>query len=100
MVSGTPVPEPLRGEMLQRAAALRRDIDALVEAFWLEPQTREASRLLEAAFSVRWSDLEDTRPDRLRRYGLLAPESERVLGGTVDRMCRHLRALIALARST
>ena len=53
--------------------AVREHIQVLVDRFALPVQRYYARRVVVAEMSTAWANLEDTRPERLRRYGEVHP---------------------------
>ena len=44
-------------------------------------------------FTLLWCDLEDSRPQKLRRYGALNPQADEVLGPSIQRLIELMLAM-------
>jgi len=83
--------------ILDLAGRLRTEIAALAAQFELEPEVVSTRRTIAGRFSLEWSALEGTRPDKLRRYGRVDPALEAALGPGLDRPISLTREVFALA---
>jgi hypothetical protein len=63
-------------------------------AFGLEIQREDARHSLYSAFSRLWADLEDTRPQKLIRFGPIAPAASSQLAPLIDRLLELNQAFI------
>jgi hypothetical protein len=43
-------------------------------------------RTVMAEYTLLWSDLEDTQPRKLRAYGTINPQAQRILGPRIQRL--------------
>ncbi len=89
--------DSLRKELLGQVAHMKQQISSLVNTLGLQPEDQSCRRHLLSILSVRWSDLEDTRPHRLRGYGALSPELsdllEEKITGLIQILCRMMGQL-------
>jgi hypothetical protein len=76
----------------QRAALLRlvqhvlQEVAALAADYRLEVTEESLVRSTMGEFTLLWCDLEDSRPQKLRRYGAIHPQADEVLGPSIQRL--------------
>ena len=80
-------------EALEQLATTR--LRALRDALDLERKTEDPRRKLYSAFSLLWSDLEDIKPRKLERYGVLNPEAAEILGAGIQELVQLSQAFAA-----
>ncbi len=78
--------EQQRSELLGLLAQLREKVAQLAAEYGLEAQEDNLVRTIKAEFSLLWSDLEDTRPKKLRNYGEMHPRAHDLLGPQVQEL--------------
>jgi hypothetical protein len=88
----------LRAELLHRIAQVRQKIAQLTRDYDLEAREDDLTRTIQAEFSLLWSDLEDTRPRKLRNYGDLHPRAKDVLGPQMQELIELVLAIDRAAR--
>lgn len=76
------------------ALALVRDANRLADMFNLETQDTSVRASLAGAFTVLWSDIEDSGPEHLAGYGPVSPEVGNLLDPEIKRLA-HLSLRIA-----
>lgn len=82
----TTLKEQQRSELLRLLSRLRERIAQLAGEYGLEAQEDDLVRTIKAEFSLLWSDLEDTRPKKLRNYGEMHPRAHDLLGPQVQEL--------------
>jgi hypothetical protein len=92
-----PTPEQ-RSALLQLAQHLRQEVAKLASDYHLEGGEQNLARTIMAEFSLLWSDLEDTRPQKLRAYGAVNPLAQTVLGPRIQRLIDLTLAIDSVAR--
>lgn len=94
----TNAPSPVQKEaFLHVARRVRAEIATLATEYQLEGNEEDFLRSVIGEFTILWSDLEDTRPQKLRRYGTVNPQAEDVLGPPVQRLITLMLALNDIA---
>lgn len=78
-----------RAELLRLIAQVRQHITQLTQDYGLEARQDDLTRTIMAEFSLLWSDLEDTRPKKLRNYGELHPRA-------IEQLDPQIQQLISL----
>jgi len=48
-------------------------------------------------FTLLWCDLEDSRPQKLRRYGAIHPQADEVLGPSIQQLIELVLAIDGVA---
>lgn len=84
----TPSPE-VRAATMELVAEARAEIAAAAAAFQIRPHERNGWQQIAAALASAWEVLEDTRPEKLRRYGPVRPE-------LAERLAPHIERLLEL----
>jgi len=89
----------LSEQQMTRLATLERatleQLSHARDVFGLEPHHEDARQGLYSAFSLLWADLEDTRPEKLRRYGAVDPDAQEQLAPQVMRLLELNQAFIS-----
>lgn len=65
---------------------LRQEIADLADECQLEAETVYAARVIQAEFSLLWSELEETHPRNLTNYGALRPQAGALLEPRIARL--------------
>jgi hypothetical protein len=78
--------ENQRAELLRLITQIRQKIAQLARDYGLEAREDDLARTVMAEFSLLWSDLEDTRPHKLRNYGELHPHARDILGPQIQEL--------------
>lgn len=79
--------------LLQLTRQVREEIAQLMFDYDLEPGEENFLRSVMGEFTLLWCDLEDTRPQKLRRYGAVHPQANDVLGPPIQRLIRLMLAI-------
>jgi hypothetical protein len=87
-----------RAELLQLIALVRQKLAQLTRDYDLEAREDDLTRIIQAEFSLLWSDLEDTRPHKLRNYGELHPRAKDILGPQMQELIEMVLAIDRAAR--
>lgn len=93
------LPDSLREGLLGQVAHMKQQIFSLINILGLQPEVQSCRRHLLSILSVRWSDLEDTRPHRLRSYGALSPELSDFLEERITSLIQILRQMMGQLNS-
>ena len=93
----TRIPPQRVNELLRLSAEARALIADLARKYHLEKQERNGARVIAGLLSVRWEALEDTRPEKLRRYGPVDPKLLPELGPPIERL---IQLVLAMERLT
>jgi hypothetical protein len=91
--------ERQRGELLHLTAQIRQLIGQMVRDYDLEAREDDLARTVTAEFSLLWSDLEDTRPHKLRNYGELEPRARDILGLQIQELVGLVLAIDGATRN-
>ena len=94
----TRIPPERSAELLRLSAEARTVIDDLARRYHLKKQERDGARVISALLSVRWESLEDTRPQKLHRYGAVDPKLVSELGPAIERLIDLVLAMEKLTR--
>lgn len=90
---------PERTAELSRLSTEARTLLAdLARRYHLEKQERDGARIISGLLSARWEALEDTRPQKMRRYGPVDPELVPELGPAMERLIDLVLAMERLTR--
>ncbi len=87
----------------QRAALLglvkhvRQEVAALAADYQLEVAEESFVRSTMGEFTLLWCDLEDSRPQKLRRYGAIHPQADEVLGPSIQQLIELVLAIDGVA---
>lgn len=73
-------------ELQRLASEAQQEIGVIASLCHLAPVKESARSILLGKLSVLWADLEDTRPEKLRRYGAVDSEAITALGPHLDRL--------------
>jgi hypothetical protein len=82
-----------RDDLLALIAAAGRQIAALANEWELAPERRDSRGAITAALSSCWEMLEDTRPEKLRRYGPVDPAVAERLGPQIAALVELVHAM-------
>ena len=90
------IPADTRSALVDQLAAVRAEIAHLAARFQLAIAPRSARQALAALLATGWQDLEDERPDKLRRYGPVDPAVIPALDASVSQLIWHIQTMQAL----
>ena len=90
------ISEDIQPELRANLVRLRAEIVRLAAEYQLGVEPNSASRRLVALLASSWQDLEDVRPAKLGRYGLLDPAVAPSLDAGVDRLISLVLAMQSL----
>jgi hypothetical protein len=82
-----------RAALLRLVKQLRQEVADLAADYRLEVAEESFVRSTMGEFSLLWSDLEDSRPQKLRRYGAIHPQADEVLGPSIQRLIELVLAI-------
>lgn len=85
-----------RRELRAQVAQTRSLIAQLAETYQLGPEERSLRQEIAALMAASWSDLEDTRPAKLRRYGPVDPALIIPLDAAIEQLIGNLAILRAI----
>ena len=94
----TRMPAEKASEMARLSAEARILLTDLPHRYHLENQERDGAKVISGLLSARWEALEDTRPQKLKRYGPVDPELVPDLGPPVERLIELVLAMERLTR--
>lgn len=83
-------------ELRRQIGQMRAAIARLAATYGLTPEPRSLRQEMAALLATSWSDLEDTRPAKLRRYGAVDPALVAPLDGAVEALIAQLDAMRAI----
>lgn len=83
-------------ELQRQIVQIRSAIAQLAAAYALTPEERSLRQEIAAFLAASWSDLEDTRPAKLRRYGAVDPALVAPLDAAIEQLMGNLDALRAI----
>lgn len=72
--------------LLHLTKQVRQEVAELASDYNLEVTEENLLRSIMSEFTLLWCDLEDTRPQKLRRYGAVHPQAYQVLGPSIQRL--------------
>jgi hypothetical protein len=90
--------EQERGQIMARIDAIRRYVEELAETWGLAPNVVNVRRHLLGMLNLEWVDLTDTRPDALRRSGVVDPEAAAELRPAMDHLIDEVEHLLDLCK--
>ena len=80
-------PDPgQRSALLQLTRQIRQEVAKLAADYHLEVGEQNLLRTIMADFTLLWCDLEDTQPRKLRAYGTINEQAQRILGPRIQRL--------------
>ena len=79
--------------ILQLIRQLRGEVARLASDYRLEIAEEHVLRSIMGEFTLLWCDLEDSRPQKLRRYGAINSQAEKVLGPPIQRLIELMLAM-------
>ncbi len=83
--------------LLRLIAEVRREVFRLAVDYDLEVGEENFLRSIMGEFTLLWADLEDTRPEKLRRYGSVNPQVNEMLGPPIQRLIQLMLAIDSVA---
>lgn len=83
-------------ELQRQIGQIRAAIAQVSAAYGLTPEPRSLRQEIVALLAASWSDLEDTRPAKLHRYGAVDLALVAPLDGAIDGLMQHLNAVRAI----
>ncbi|GAC1568801.1 MAG: hypothetical protein NVS3B14_19480 [Ktedonobacteraceae bacterium] len=75
-----------RSALLQMTRQIRQEVAKLASEYQLEAGEWNLVRTIMSEFTLLWSDLEDTRPQKLRAYGAINPLALTILGPRIQNL--------------
>ena len=94
----TDPPDPAqRTALLRLVKHVRQEVRKLAADYHLEVAEESFSRSTRAEFTLLWCDLEDSRPQKLRRYGAIHPQADEVLGPSIQQLIQLVLAIDSVA---
>jgi hypothetical protein len=84
-------------QIRERCAEMRHQIAEMMAFFDLPRHTRNGRRIIYAEMSAVWTNLEDMRPPKLRRYGAVDPDLITTLGPQLESLTQLVRTMQDLA---
>jgi hypothetical protein len=89
---------PATAQQLQAVCAdIRSEIAAMVERFELPPHRWYGRQVIMAEMTSTWTNLEEIRPERLRRFGAVDPTLTETLAPRLERLIQLIRDVQNLA---
>lgn len=89
---------PATAQQIQAVSAeIRREIAVMVDRFGLSHHRWSARQVIVAEMTSSWTNLEEIRPDRLKRYGAVDPALNETLSPGLERLIDLVRAMQTLA---
>jgi hypothetical protein len=82
-----------RAVLLRLVKHVRQEVANLAADYQLEIGEESFVRSTMGEFSLLWCDLEDSRPQKLRRYGAINPQADEVLGPSIQRLIELMLAM-------
>src|SRR6266581_3586833 len=82
-----------RAALLRLVKHVRQEVANLAADYHLEVTEESFSRSTLGEFTLLWCDLEDSRPQKLRRYGAIHPQADEVLGPSIQRLIQLMLAM-------
>src|SRR6266516_1833146 len=86
-----------RTALLRLAKHVRQEVAKLAADYRLEVAEESFVRSTVGEFTLFWCDLEDSRPQKLRRYGEMHPQADEVLGPSIQRLIELMLAIDGVA---
>jgi hypothetical protein len=83
---------PATAQQIRRVCAeIRNEIAAMVERFELPPHHWYDRQIIMAEMTSTWTNLEEIRPERLRRFGTVDPSLTESLAPGLERLIQLIR---------
>jgi len=82
-----------RTALLRLVKHVRQEVADLAADYHLEVAEESFVRSTMGEFSLLWCDLEDSRPQKLRRYGAIHPQADEILGPSIQRLIELMLAM-------
>jgi hypothetical protein len=92
-----PVDARQKAALLQLIRQVRQEIAELALDYNLEVGETDLLRSIMAEFTLLWGDLEDIRPQKLRRYGTINPQADEILGPPIERLIELMLTIDSVA---
>ena len=86
-----------RAALLRLVQHVRQEVATLAADYRLEVTEESFVRSTMGEFTLLWCDLEDSRPQKLRRYGAIHPQADEVLGPSIQRLIQLVLAIDGVA---
>ena len=83
--------------LLHLTKQVRQEVAELASDYNLEVTEDNLLRSMMSEFTLLWCDLEDSRPQKLRRYGAIHPQADDVLGPRIVRLIELMLAIDGVA---
>ncbi|SRR6266568_8631591 len=83
--------------IVQLTRQLRGEVARLASDYHLEVAEEHVLRSIMGEFTLLWCDLEDSRPQKLSRYGAVNPRLPELLGPRIDRLIDLVLAIDGVA---
>lgn len=90
--------EAQRAALLKLVIQVRSEVARIAEDYNLEEGEENFLRSVMGEFTLLWADLEDTRPQKLRRYGAVHPQIQDALGPPIQRLIHLMLAIDNIAK--
>jgi hypothetical protein len=84
-------------QIRERCAAIRTEMAELMERFELPSHHWYGRQIVVAEMTSTWTNLEEVRPERLRRFGAVDPTLTEILTPRLERLIQLVRAIQNLA---
>jgi len=94
----TRMPAERVSELARLSAEARSLLADLAQEYHLAKEERDGTRIISGLLSARWEALEDTRPQKLKRYGPVDPKLVPQLGPPMERLIELVLAMERLTR--
>ncbi|MBF6612974.1 MAG: hypothetical protein IVW55_07565 [Chloroflexi bacterium] len=82
-----------RTALLRLVQHVRQEVATLAVDYHLAVTQESFVRSTIGEFTLLWCDLEDSRPQKLQRYGALNPQADEVLGPPIQRLIELMLAM-------
>jgi hypothetical protein len=82
-----------KAALLQLTKRIRQEVAELASDYNLEVAEENLLRSVMGEFTLLWCDLEDSRPQKLGRYGAIDPQAYKVLGPPIQRLIELMLAI-------
>ena len=86
-----------RTALLRLVKHVRQEVAKLAADHYLEVAEESFVRSTMGEFTLLWCDLEDSQPQKLRRYGAIHPQADDVLGPRIVRLIELMLAIDGVA---
>src|SRR5437016_1691358 len=79
--------------LLHLTKQVRQEVAELASDYNLEVTEDNLLRSMMSEFTLLWCDLEDSRPQKLRRYGAMHPQADEILGPPIQQLIELMLAM-------